>query len=263
MGLTTPVSNAMGKTFYQYEKDTEMGDADISLDGISQTGSDQTDIAADGLPLYILHKDFHIGLRRLAASRNSGEPVDTTSIRKAGRRIAELAEYILFQGTSKKWAQKGVYGYTTHPDRNTGAFDGTKNWADSTKAGSSYLTDVLTMKAALEGDRAFGPYMIYVDTLASTKLDNDFKSYVSQSIRERILSVDGIAGITVADQMPANTVVMVQMTKDVVELIEGEPLQTVQWEVSGGFRINFKAFQIQVPLIRSDAQLRSGIYHMS
>jgi hypothetical protein len=37
----------------------------------------------------------------------------------------------------------------------------------------------------------------------------------------------------------------------------------VQWDIHGGFQINFKAFTIQVPLIRADAQGRSGIVHMA
>jgi hypothetical protein len=37
----------------------------------------------------------------------------------------------------------------------------------------------------------------------------------------------------------------------------------VQWDVHGGFQVNFKAFMIAVPLIRADAQNRSGVVHMS
>jgi hypothetical protein len=51
------------------------------------------------------------------------------------------------------------------------------------------------------------------------------------------------------------------MTIDNVAWIQGDPLQVVQWDEGGGFTINFKAWQIAVPLIRSDAQGRSGIFH--
>jgi hypothetical protein len=57
-------------------------------------------------------------------------------------------------------------------------------------------------------------------------------------------------------------VVFVQMTEDNVVWVQGEPAQTVQWDEAGGFELNFKVWQIAVPLIRSDAQGRSGIYHL-
>jgi hypothetical protein len=42
---------------------------------------------------------------------------------------------------------------------------------------------------------------------------------------------------------------------DVAAWVKGESLQTVQWDEYGGFKINFKAFAIGVPLIRSDARV--------
>jgi hypothetical protein len=53
------------------------------------------------------------------------------------------------------------------------------------------------------------------------------------------------------------------MTADNVQLLVGEPLQNIQWDINGGFTIAFKSFTIQVPLIRADAAGRSGIVHMN
>jgi hypothetical protein len=54
----------------------------------------------------------------------------------------------------------------------------------------------------------------------------------------------------------------VQATRDTVVLIQGEPLQTVQWDIQGGFGVEFKGFEISVPLVRAMTG-QSGIYHMS
>jgi len=78
-----------------------------------------------------------------------------------------------------------------------------------------------------------------------------------------LLETDNISFIRVADKLPDGEMVIVQLTSDVVVMVEGEPLQTVQWDVHGGFQINFKAFQIMVPLIRVDAEGRSGIVHFA
>jgi hypothetical protein len=75
--------------------------------------------------------------------------------------------------------------------------------------------------------------------------------------------MDGIQSISTVDQLPADNVVLVQATSDVVVWVQGERLQTVQWDTEGGFNINFKAFQIAVPLVRSDSAQRSGVQHMS
>ena len=100
------------------------------------------------------------------------------------------------------------------------------------------------------------------DPALTGKLETDFKANGDKSIRQRLMEVDRLVNIRVADQLTAGNVILVQATSDVVVLVEGEPLQTIQWDIEGGFRINFKAFAIQVPLIRDDPDGRSGIQHM-
>jgi hypothetical protein len=122
---------------------------------------------------------------------------------------------------------------------------------------------VLTMIAASEDANMYGPWVIYVPRDASTKLENDFKANVTQSIRQRIMQVSGVSDVRIADSLATGNVLLVQMTRDVVVLVQGEPLQTVQWDIQGGFAVNFKAFQIQVPLVRADSAGQSGIVHMT
>jgi hypothetical protein len=86
---------------------------------------------------------------------------------------------------------------------------------------------------------------------------------MSQTIKERILKIDKIQGITVVDRLPANTVLMVCMQKDVVDLIDGMPMQNVQWDSEGGFIHNYKVMAIQVPRIKSDYDGRCGIVKLS
>ena len=119
------------------------------------------------------------------------------------------------------------------------------------------------MKTALHAARYYGPYWLYISANMATKFDEDYKAATQGTIRQRIMSVDQISGIYVVDQLTADNVVMVQATQDVSAMITGIPLQTVQWDVKGGFIINFKAFQILVPLVRASAANRSGVYHMS
>jgi uncharacterized linocin/CFP29 family protein len=261
-GLVKPITNGLAKTVLEYEKVTDMNPATTSLDGMTRTEGDRQEFSLSSLPLPITHKDFWINLRTLMASRERGEALDTTQVRTAGRLCAEAAELMLFAG-GKTFGGLPIYGYLTHPNRNLDTFGTNGNWAAAAKTGADCLEDVLSMIALLEADRMYGPYWLYVPSNSSTKLEEDFKANGDQTIRERLLKVDRLEKITVVDQLTANNLVMVQATSDVVQMVEGEALQTIQWDIEGGFQINFKAFQIQVPLIRADAQDRCGIVHMS
>lgn len=260
-GLGRDIPNGLAKTILEYEKMTDMGPAVVSMDGVSRDENDTVEFSPEQLPLPITHKDWYLNLRRLMASRQREEPLDMTHTRLAGRKIAEKTEHMLFNG-GPQFGGVVIYGLTTHPDRNIAAFGTGGAWTGS-KTGEQILTDIGTMKAALEGDRFYGPYHIFTGADASTKMSEDFKAASDRAIRERMLAVDGITGITVCDQLASGNVVMVQMTSDVIEALTGEDLQTVQWDILGGFQINFKGFTIQVPLIKSDTDGRSGVVHMS
>lgn len=261
-GLTYNLTNAMGRTVIEYQQLGDMDPAVVSMDGMSRSEDDAQEVGFAQLPVPITHKDFFINLRKLAASRNSGEGLDLTQSRTAGRLVAEELERTLFLG-GKTFGALPIYGYTTHPSRNTVAFGTNGNWVQAAKTGENILADVLSMIALAEGDRMWGPYALYVSRNASTKLENDFKANSDDSIRDRLLRVDGIQGIRVVDQLTANNVVLVQLTPDVVQWVMGEQIQTIQWDVQGGMGINFKAMAIQLPMIRSDKSGRSGIVHMS
>lgn len=261
-GLTRPVANSMGKTVFSYEKLGFMDPASVSMDGVSRTENDRLEFELANLPLPITHKDFYLNLRTLVASRTRGESLDTTSIRTAGRVVSEMAEQMLFQG-GKVFGGMPIYGYTTVPTRNTVSFGTGGNWNLITKTGDQYLADLLSMISLANADRMYGPFMLYIPRDVSVRLDTDFKANTSDTIRQRLLRVEGLEGIQTVDQLPSGNVVLVQMTSDTVVWVQGETLQTVQWDVEGGFHINFKAFQIGVPLVRSDFEGRSGIVHMS
>lgn len=265
-GLTRTVSNALGKMVYAYEKLTFMDEAEVSLGGLSKTNNDVQEFSFNQLPLPIIHKDYFLNLRMLTASREKGEPIDTIQARTAGRVVAEKAEKLLFQGGPTYFGSP-IYGYTTFPSRKTSGFDTSKNWGDLTKTGSSYIKDVMTALALLQSttNRMYGPYWIYVPADAGVAIENDYNPGTAntQTIRARIEAVKAIKGIRVADQLPTGNVVFVQATLDVAAWVQGDSLQNVQWEAQGGFMINFKAWMIGVPLLRSDPQGRCGICHLA
>lgn len=261
-GLTKPITNSMGKTVLNYDRFGDLSDATVSMDGMARTENDRPNYTPAQLPIPITHKDWRIHLRLLAASRlPGGEPLDTTMTRLSGRKIQEMQEKMLILG-SKQFAGLPIYGYTTHPARHTASFGTNGAWEAAAKTGDNFLADAQTMLAAMADQKQYGPFWIYVTGAASINLDKDFKANGSDTIRQRLLKLENVAGIKTLDFLPTGNVLMVQALRETVVLVQGEPLQTVQWDVNGGFGVDFKGFMIQVPLVRAITG-QSGIFHMS
>jgi hypothetical protein len=261
-GLTISLPNAMGKTVYEYEKLSDMLPANISLDGMTRGENDTQEVSLAGLPIPITHKDFFLNLRHLMASRNRGEGLDVTQSRTAGRLVGESIEQQLVQG-GRVFGGLPTYGYLTHPQRNLVSFGTGGSWSQAAKTGDNMLVDVQTMMSIMEADRQWGPYWLYTPRDANVKLQGDFKANSDKSIMTRLKEMDNLAAVKALDFLPTGNLIMVNANIETVALLDGEPIQTVQWDINGGFGLNFKAFAIQVPLVRSDSEGRSGIVHMS
>lgn len=261
-GLTIPIANAMGKTMFQYDDVSDMDPAVVSLDGRARSDNDAVVFGEGNVPLPMTHKDFNIPLRKLEASRTSSQPLDTTQAEIASRLVMEQINSMVINGYPGTFGGATIYGLLTHPDRNTGGFGTNGNWSQEAKTGTDIFNDVSGALTALRADRFYGPFWMIIPAAYSAVIDADYKANGDRTIRERLLQLEGLERIQVADQMPADNVVIFQASRDVVALADGEQVQTVQWEIEA-MEIGMKVFAIQVPIIRSTQANRSGIYHMS
>jgi uncharacterized linocin/CFP29 family protein len=261
-GLTIALPNAMAKTVLEYDLVGDMDPATVSMDGMARSENDTLEWEMAGLPIPIVHKDFFINIRKLMSSRLTGQPLDTLQSNISGRKVGEEIERMTIQG-GKSFQSLPIYGLLTHPKRNTSGFGTGGNWAQVAKTGDNILADVLTGMSALQADGFDGPYWVYYSTDAQLHLLQDYKTTSDKTIRDRVLDLKEIQKFEPLPQLPAGNVVMFQATKDVIAIVNGEDVQTVQWDVNGGFGVNFKAFAIQIPLVRCDADENSGVFHMS
>lgn len=256
-GLTYSLPNALGKTILEWEKVSDMSPAQYSMSGVSEGQNDRIDFGNDNMPIPIVHKDFQLNIRALAASRERGESLDVTQVNYATRKVVEALEATLFKGATVLGASKPLYGYTTQPKRNTGSV--TASWLTAT--GDQILTDVIAMINAAIADNMFGPYRLYVPLAVYMALMKDFKAGSDKSIMSRLLEIPQLSGIKATSQLTASNVVLVQMTRDVVEIIDGIQPTLVQWDSKGGFVQNFKVLAIMPPRFRNDYNDQSGIVH--
>ncbi len=267
-GLVYNLGNAMGTTVLEWHDVSNAMEASLSMDGVSRGNGDRVVFQHNYLPIPIIHVDYEINARVLASSRSLGNPLDTTSAERAGRRVLEKLEDMLFTNTTYSFGETDsrsrntIYSYINHPDRNQ--VNLSIEWNASAITPAGILQDVLEMKQASINAYHYGPWMLYIPTAYETVLDDDYDSQTpGTTIRERILKIAGIKGIKVIDRLPANNAVLVQMTSDVVRLVNGMPLQNVEWATEGGMVTKYKAMTIQVPQIRSDQSGRSGIVHLA
>jgi len=267
-GLVYNLGNAMGTTVLEWHDVSDGMEAVMSMDAVTRGNGDRPVFQHNYLPIPIVHVDYEIGARVLAASRSLGNPLDTTSVELATRKVKEYLESMLFTDTDYAFGEldsrskNKIYSYLNHPDRNEVSL--TTAWDDSSITGALIVADVLAMKQASIEAYHYGPWMLYIPTGYETVLDEDYSTAKgSNTIRERVMKIAGIQDIKVIDTLTADNVLLVQMTPDVVRLIKGMPIQNVEWGVEGNMITKYKVMTIQVPQIRSDQNLRSGVTHMA
>ena len=261
-GLTYNIPNGMAKTVLETETQSDITAAIVSMDGIRESQSDRPVFELTNLPLPIIHKDFQFSARQVMASRNGGSPLDTTSAELAGRRVAEMAEQLLL-GVQSSYTYGGgtIYGYTNYTNRllKTITSPAASGWTPATT-----VQEVLEMRLQSQGAYHYGPYQVYCSPNWDVYMDDDYSSAKGDNtLRERLMKISGIDGVDTLDYLTGYTLLLVQMTSDVVREVIGMDINTVQWESKGGMQLNFKVMAIMVPQLRADQNSNTGIVHGS
>jgi hypothetical protein len=263
-GLVYNLGNAMGTTVLESHTVSDAMEAEMTMDGVSRSKGDRPVFGTTYLPIPIIHVDYEINSRVLAASRSLGNPLDTVSAERAARRVAEKCEDMLFTSTTYTFGGGTIYSLVNHPNRSLVTLSTYGNWATTSTTGAKIIESVLAMKQASINKYFYGPWVLYIPTNFETRLDNDYDPTTpGTTIRERIMKIGGIQDIKVIDRLASSNVLLVQTTTDVVRIVRGMGLTNVQWGVEGNFVTKYKVLTIQVPQIRSDHNSRTGIVHMS
>jgi uncharacterized linocin/CFP29 family protein len=261
-GLTHSIGNGLGKTVLMYEDVSFLGEADMSMDAESQRGNDRVEFTQKFLPLPIIHKSWFINARTLAASRETGEALDTTQAAMAGRKIGEYIESMTLLG-SNSYAFGGgtVYGLTDFPTRQTGNF--TADWATANP--KTVMKDILAMIAKAQGHYFYGPYLLFISGNCEAAFSDDYSSNYGKSLLNRIKETQMIKDVVFCPFLnktsAATQAILVQATPDVARLVDGMPLTNVQWEEQGNMRFHFKGMQICLPQIRATQASKCGVVH--
>lgn len=268
-GLVYDLPNGIAKTVMQYQQQSDIGGATISMDGLRQSESDRPVFSLINFPIPIIHKDFQFPLRQVLASRTGYSPLDVTTAELAARRVAEQAEQLALGTTnstllgqaSYTWGGGTIYGYMNFPSRITYSI------VQPTAAGwtpQNTVDDILQMKKASQSNNHFGPWMLYFGLGWDPYMDEDYKAtYNGTTLRQRLRQIDNIIDARTVDYIPDMSLLLVQQTTDVVRLVIGLNITTIQWETHGGMELNFKVLCVMVPQLRTDIANTTGIVHGS
>jgi uncharacterized linocin/CFP29 family protein len=265
LGLTYSLPNPLSILEIQWDSIGETGGAQRTMTP-SARGQNQLPARLQRrLPVYLTTDDFFMGIRTLRASERVGTPLDTSLIEQATRRVNEAIEdsvingATLETGTALQVNSNTVPGLLNAPNVNTYTIP--VNW--NTATGEQILADVLNMIGALQADKKYGPYLMYVGTNIGNALNKEFKAGTSGSTLARLQQVSngtgGMLSIKVADMMPSDTVLMFQATSDVIDLVVGQAPTVVPWTSPDGFTLYWMVMGIVIPRVRSDYNNASGI----
>lgn len=257
-GLTYNLPNGMGHTVLESERMGDITPATISMDPARKSEGDRPEFDLINLPLPIIHKDFFFNARQIATSRQRGAGIDVTTAELAARKVVEEAEK-LFLGTAGSYSYGGgtVYGLTNFPGRLTKVLT-----APTGSNQATTITEILDMRKKSTDNNYFGPWVLYVSPAWDLYLDQDYSATKgTNTLRDRIKAINGITDVRTLDYLTGYQMIMVQMTSDVIRIVNGMDITTLQWETDGGMRVHFKVMAMWVPQLRADYDSQTGIVH--
>lgn len=261
-GLQYSIPNGMSKTVLQYQNQSDITPATISIDPREMAAKDQPVYDVTNLPLPVIHKDFSFGMRQLAVARNGPLAVDIAMAELAARRVAEAVEQLTL-GVIPTFAYGGgnVYGLTNFPKRITKVLN------DPTSSGwtpQKTVADILNMQLLSRQHRHYGPWLMYNSLAWDQYLDGDYQPTATNAsnitLRQRIQMIGGIESITTADYLNGYDIVLVQIAQDVMRMVVGMDITTLQWAPTP-LETYFKIMCIIVPNPRADFIGNTGIIH--
>lgn len=261
-GLRFPLADPLSVTEVQWDTVNEVGGAQRTMDPEARGENQLPNRTPNRTPVFLTTDDFFLGIRTLRASERVGQPLDTTLIEQATRRVNEAIEDQAINGAALNVHGYGAPGILNAPNVNTFTYGSNEAWDAAGKTGDEILADVLGMINVAITAKKYGPYNLYVPTLYGTALAKDFKANGSDTVLQRLQAIE--AGgrnlvIKQADQLPANRTALIQMTSDVIDVIDGQRPVTVPWTSPSGFTLHWLVMAIMIVRVRSDYNSKSGV----
>lgn len=263
-GLTYNLTDPLSVTQLEWESVNQVGHAQRTMSPAARGENAMPNRTINRLPIYLTTDDFSLGIRTLRMSQRVGQPLDMSLIKQATRRVNESIEDAAINGASTLDGQDLVVGgYTAPgllnaPNAETQALT-LAAWSTA-PVGSTVFAQTQLMIDKLQANKKYGPYRMYTGTVIGNALDTDYASTKGDNtIKDRLLKIESLQAIKTADMMPTGKVALVQMTSDVIDMVNGQAPTVIPWTSVDGFTLHWLVMAIMVPRVRSDYNGDSGI----
>jgi uncharacterized linocin/CFP29 family protein len=257
------IPNGFAKIAIQHAIADGRADAILSMSPIRRSERARPFLRTVQIPLPVAHSDFSFDSREIAASRDSGLPLDTVQASQCAREVSELTEkLILGKLPTYDYAGGQIYGLCNFPDRFTATF--THPAASGWNPGV-FINEVLAALQTLRSYFFYGPYVVLHGIGWLPYFQGDYTTayaYAGQTMEKRLLSISKIEEVIDTDFLDPMELLIVQVTPNVIQAMTGMETTTVQWTEAGGFEENGKVMCIKIPRIREDARGVTGYVHV-
>lgn len=263
-GLIDPVD--IGTTITTWQETNAFDEADVSMDGRSESDEDSSVYAEKGAPVPLVTKGFRVGHRQ----QNSQPNVFDTNADKATRQVVEKMEDMIINGWSFDVSDADNDTYSLDglaTDANVNSYTGS-TWGTA----SNIEDDVRTAIDTAEGDNYYGPYDLWVGGQQWGYLRQPSADFDNMRVRTQLednnLGLAQIDQISVSDKIPDGEAFLVQLTSDVLDakLVNGNLTDAVEWD-NTPMETQVKVFSGFAPRVKSDmgqdGSRQSGVVHLT
>jgi len=261
LGLVYNLANPFASQSLEYMKTSDMHDASVNMNFKVTNETDKQAVKTASIPIPVISWRWGFDIRELQMSRLYNRPLDLQGAKVGARKIGEKLESMMFGANATILDDKKIDSIISFADSNKIAT--LHNWNATDTTTTDILDDVIALKKKSIEDKHFGKWILFVAQNYEARLDDDYgvdattKAYIP--LMDRIKKINGILDVIVSDFLPDDTVALVQMTNDTIELINGMELTTVQLMNAGGLNYEMLSFVMQTPAVKSDYYGNCGI----
>jgi len=261
LGLVYNLANPFASQSLEYMKTSDMHDASVNMNFKVTNETDKQAVKTASIPIPVISWRWGFDIRELQMSRLYNRPLDLQGAKVGARKIGEKLESMMFGANATILDDKKIDSIISFADSNKIAT--LHNWNATGTTTTDILDDVIALKKKSIEDKHFGKWILFVAQNYEARLDDDYgvdattKAYIP--LMDRIKKINGILDVIVSDFLPDDTVALVQMTNDTIELINGMELTTVQLMNAGGLNFEMLSFVMQTPAVKSDYYGNCGI----
>jgi len=255
------VGSSLATTIYTEQAESEVGEAEISMDGQAKGNNADTANIPVGVAQPIVHVDYEIDARDQQQSANQGQDKEARLARQAGRVLREKEDDLALNGwgltvEGPNGGQFSVDGFLNTDARITGS--ATASWTSTNLSDvqdtiENMVEDLENVGANSDKNlmpRSRGVYLYYNQTHNSVLDKADPRGDGNLSIRQRLQQDHPYITLRETPFIPDDEIAMVVRDPRVMSVVNAQDPTNMSWEPSP-MATRYKALSSRVPFFRS------------